>query len=29
MTWLNAERRALARHGAWNAKTVRKLCLAN
>ncbi len=29
MTWLNAERRDLARHGAWNAKTVRKLCLAN
>ena len=29
MTWLNKERRELARHGAWNAKTVRKLCLAN
>ena len=28
MTWLNAERRDLARHGAWNAKTVRKICLA-
>ena len=29
MTWLNKERRDLARHGAWNAKTVRKICLAN
>lgn len=29
MTWLNKERRELARHGAWNAKTVRKICLAN
>lgn len=28
MTWLNKERRELARHGAWNAKTVRKICLA-
>ena len=28
MTWLNKERRDLARHGAWNAKTVRKICLA-
>ena len=27
MTWLNANRREYARHGAWNAKTVRKLCL--
>ena len=28
MRWLNEERRDLARHGAWNCKTVRKLCLA-
>ena len=25
--WLNRERKPLARHGAWNPKTVRKICL--
>lgn len=25
--WLNRERKNLARHGAWNPKTVRKICL--
>ncbi len=28
-TWLNEERRDLARHGKWNVKTVRKICLAS
>ena len=27
MTWLNAEHADLARHGRWNTKTVRKICM--